>query len=163
MTKFLSTYTANLYLRTMHKTLCMIIYLDTWWCFSTLEGLFARLQECHTFNTGQHREDQTHSYWVFHLATRFLSHTDLLAACTQLVLSTSVVVLATPTAHFTWGIGFVHSGTEVKFNHNTPPRILQQLLGHWDTTIGQHNYGGVVDDVECLLELHSSTVLWVYW
>ncbi len=47
------------------------------------------------------------------------------------------------------------SGTEVKFNHNHTPRILQQL--HWDWA--QQYYGGVVDDVECLLGLHSSTVL----
>ena len=51
------------------------------------------------------------------------------------------------------------SGTEVKFNHNTPLEFFSSCIGTLGTTIGQHNHGGVVDDVECLLELHSSTVL----
>ena len=48
------------------------------------------------------------------------------------------------------GIGFVYSmpGTEVKFNHNTPRKFFSSWKGKLGTKIGQHNYGGVVDDVD---------------
>ena len=51
----------------------------------------------------------------------------------------------------------VHSmpGTGVKFNHNTPCKFFSSCReGKLGTTIGS-TYGGVVDDVECLLGLDS--------